>query len=350
MEGDDGALADRHVVVHHQRLEVGEVVVLLQVMAELLLLGDAQLHVDGELGADPLDRTRRDLPAHQIHDVLGDRKAQPGAAEEGGGAGGLLRKGLVDVGEELLAHAHARVVDDEAELGVVLGPTALGGGEGDLPALAGELDRVGKDVEEHLLELHRVPDIVVVEHGVHDALVVHPLGGRLRVADGADAAQKVLGGNFFALHQHLAALDPAHVQDVVDEGEQETGGDPDFGDAVGHLVVVPDRIGRDGAHADDRVHGGADLVAHAGEEVAFGGVGLLRGHERRGQLLLLLLLPPHHVGHVRPRHAHPAELPADVEDLEALDPPFPGLPELQHEGVGVLSGKPPPDVAEIELL
>ena len=61
-------------------------------------------------------------------------------------------------------------------------------------------------------------------------------------------------------------------------------------------------------------------MAHAGEEVGFGGIGLLRSHQRGGQLLLLALLLADHVGHVGPRHTHPLQLPADVEYLNPLDP------------------------------
>ena len=224
------------------------------------------------------------------------------------------------MGNELLAHTHAGVVYNKTQHGIVLRFLPLGGREGDLSALAREFDGVAENVDEHLLQLHGIAHVVVVQHRVCDALVVHPLGGGLGVADGVDSVQELLGWNLFIFQQHLAALDPAHIQDIVDQRQQETGGNADFRDAVRHLLVVPNVLGRNGAHADDRVHGRADLVAHAGEEVGFGGIRLLRSHQRGGQLLLLALLLADHVGHVGPRHTHPLQLPADVEYLNPLDP------------------------------
>ena len=60
-------------------------------------------------------------------------------------------------------------------------------------------------------------------------------------------------------------------------------------------------------------------MAHAGEKIGLGGVSLLRGHQRGGQLLLLTLFLADHIGHVGPCHAHPLQLPADVEYLNPLD-------------------------------
>ena len=76
-------------------------------------------------------------------------------------------------------------------------------------------------------------------------------------------------------YTHLAAFDAAHIQNIVDEGEQKTRGDANFGDAVHHQFVVADGLGGDGAHANDGVHGRADLMAHAGKKIRLGRVGLL---------------------------------------------------------------------------
>lgn len=51
-------------------------------------------------------------------------------------------------------------------------------------------------------------------------------------------------------------------------------------EAVDYPPVVLDMGGGDGRHPDDGVHGSADFVAHAGKEVALGGVGLLCARQR----------------------------------------------------------------------
>ena len=74
----------------------------------------------------------------------------------------------------------------------------------------------------------------------------------------------------------FAAFNPAHVQDVVDNGQQERGRLPDLLQAVNHSVPVIGVGQGNVRHADNGVHGGADVVAHVGQEAAFGGVGFLR--------------------------------------------------------------------------
>ena len=72
-------------------------------------------------------------------------------------------------------------------------------------------------------------------------------------------------------------------------------------EAVGHPPVVLDMGGGDGRHPDDGVHGGADFVAHAGKEIALGGVGLLCARQR-----VLERLPRLHlVGAIRQGHDVP---------------------------------------------
>ena len=78
------------------------------------------------------------------------------------------------------------------------------------------------------------------------------------------------------IHQlHLARLHLGQIQDVVDDGQQVFGGglhvlgvlmDGGIGTLLHNDVVQP----------DDGVHGGAYLVGHIGQELAFGDVGLFR--------------------------------------------------------------------------
>ena len=89
-------------------------------------------------------------------------------------------------------------------------------------------------------------------------------GGLLQVADQIHRGQMQL---------HFALFDFGGVQHLVDEVQQLLGGGGDLVQTVGHLLrlvqVVPGQVGK----ADNGVHGGAHVVAHAGEKVAFGLVG-----------------------------------------------------------------------------
>ena len=221
MQHGHRALAHGHVVVHHQRFQHGKIVILfLLIVPQFFLLCDAQPHVYGKFRANPLDGAHGDLAAHHIHNAFADGKAQAGAAVEGGGARVLLRERLEDVGQEFLTHAHPRIVHHEPQGSAIFVPAALLDGESHLAALRSELDGVAQHINQHLLELHGVAHVVVVQHRVQNTLVFHALGRRLGIADGVDPVEKLLGGDGFALQQHLAAFDPAHVQNVVDETEQ----------------------------------------------------------------------------------------------------------------------------------
>ena len=93
--------------------------------------------------------------------------------------------------------------------------------------------------------------------------------------DGHDVPCQVHQTDDLVGQNGVPVLQLAHLQHVVDEGQQVVGGHL-------HLLVVGQqqrlvvKVGLvDVQQADDAVDGGADVVAHAGEEPAFGLVGLL---------------------------------------------------------------------------
>ncbi|MEZ4560022.1 MAG: hypothetical protein R2854_26865 [Caldilineaceae bacterium] len=93
-----------------------------------------------------------------------------------------------------------------------------------------------------------------------------------------------------ALFQHqLVGLDLGEVQDVVDDDQQRVAA---VADDVGEfpLLLVQLGVQEQTGHADDRVHGRADLVAHAGQEGALGLVGRVGPLLGLGQGLAGLLL------------------------------------------------------------
>ncbi len=75
-----------------------------------------------------------------------------------------------------------------------------------------------------------------------------------------------------ALEVELAGLDLGKVKDVVDDGQQTVCRGLDHPEV---LPLLTAEIGIEGqlGHADDAVHGGSDLVAHVGQELALGPAG-----------------------------------------------------------------------------
>ena len=91
---------------------------------------------------------------------------------------------------------------------------------------------------------------------------------------------EVLGREF-----HLVRLDAGEVEHVVDDGQQGPGRVPDHVQVFALLrreVHVRDHLG----HAQDAADGGADLVAHVGQEPALGPAGPLGPAVGRPELLL----------------------------------------------------------------
>ena len=289
-----GRLAADRVVVGHQDAQVPQV---LEVERGLLLKLEVQAH--RELGPLAVDGLHLDVAAHHPHDVARDGHPQPRALDAGGqlvvGAGEGLEEPLL----ELLGHAVAVVLEDE---GVVAEVGDAGGRlvdrQRDLAAVGGVLDGVGHDVHEDLLDAAGIADDPLVVHahdrhaeGVAVGLDLRP-GHRQRPVDELGQVELLLD------ELHLAALDLVHVEELVDERQQVVRGVRDLPQAVGHALAVVQVCLGDRGHADDAVHRGADVVAHAGEEVALRFAGGLRGIDRLAQGLLHLALVAHLVVHV----------------------------------------------------
>lgn len=112
----------------------------------------------------------------------------------------------------------------------------------------------------------------------------------LNAADGgAFLVHKVRQMHRLFLDLHLAALDAAHIQHIVDEGEQVLAGDRDLFQVVQHLFLIINMGRRQRGEADDGVHRGADVVAHVEQELPLGTVCRCLVPDGKLQLAVLLL-------------------------------------------------------------
>ena len=143
MQGHYRAFTDGHIVVHHQRFQMGKIkIMLFLVMAQLFFLGNPQLYIHYEFRADSLYGAHGNLPVHHIHDIFRNGKPQPCASVKGGGSCGFLGKGFKYMRDKIIAHPHSRIIDNKTEHGVVFCFPALGCGKGHLTALAGKFDGI----------------------------------------------------------------------------------------------------------------------------------------------------------------------------------------------------------------
>ena len=256
----------------------------------------AALEAHHELG--PAARLARhgDLPAHHVHDVLGDGHAEPSPLDAAHRGAFFPGKRLEDVLLELLGDADAGVA--HAELVArppLLAGRELGDAQRDGPARRRELDGVAQHVEEHLLQAQAVADHGLVDDVERVDEERELLGLDVGLHDGADVAHDVGQARLAFLDDDLAALDAAHVEHVVDERQEVAARHRDLLEVVDDLVFVVDvRLGERGV-AHDGVHRRADVVAHAVEEGGLRAVRVLGGVERLLELLALADLLAHDV-------------------------------------------------------
>ena len=177
---------------------------------------------------------------------------------------------------------------------------------------------IAEQVQEYLVQ----PELVA-----QDALVAHVLdlqgeglvpGAGRGLDDVPELPQD--DGQFLRLFLQLdlAALDIAHVQDVIDEADEVVAGSEDLPQIAFHLLL-PVKMGeRQRRVAHHRVHGRADVVGHVGEEEALGRTGLLGLFQGLGeQAFLLHLLADARVHALKAHHdARSIALRADTHGLE----------------------------------
>jgi hypothetical protein len=145
------------------------------------------------------------------------------------------------------------------------------GAQADLAAL-GEFDGVGQEVEQDLLDAHRIAAHRFRHGRVEFAADGQLLGlgalGDLLAGIEAELVQRKVG----VLEQQLVGLDLGDVENVVDDGQQVMGRIGHLAQALVLLGVAGVALGEVG-EADDGIHRRADFMAHVGQEGALGAVG-----------------------------------------------------------------------------
>jgi len=147
-----------------------------------------------------------------------------------------------------------------------------------------ELDRVAQEVERDLADANGVA-VDAARGGVgvvEDQLDVLFSGDAGLEFEGA--LELLVEVEVDGFEDEFTGFDFGEIEDVVDDGEEGLAAEEEGVDEV-LLLVVERGAEEEVSHADDAVERGADLVAHVGEEGAFGavgGFGCLLGGEQLG--------------------------------------------------------------------
>ena len=274
-DADDGQqrfddFAVERLVIHHQYLHipvahrqhglVGGVCGLRQIDGS----AQPQPDPDAEGGADALLAGDADIAAHHFCQTPGQRQPEAGAAELAAHGDIGLGEGLEQAGEAFLGETDTRIFDVDPQADAI----CLTGLQADAhldPAGGGELDGIGQQVEQDLLDAQGVAEEYIRYSGVNlfnqfQALFFCPVRHH-RAATLNQAMQAEAGG--FKLHVAGGYL--RQIEQVVDDaGEASTGA----GDLV--QIVLLFRVGADASRefrqADHRVERRAQFVADVGEE------------------------------------------------------------------------------------
>ena len=151
--------------------------------------------------------------------------------------------------------------------------------------MLGELDGVADQVGQHLAQAQRVAAQARRQARVQRVDHLQPLFLGAQRGGGRDGLQHVVQCEVHLLQHQHAGLYLGEVEDVVDHGQQRVG-------RALHLLQIAAlargqrRLLHQTRHADDGVHGRADLVAHGGQKVGLGAFGRFGGFLGLPQRLL----------------------------------------------------------------
>ena len=155
--------------------------------------------------------------------------------------------------------------------------------DGDLAAL-GEFDGVAHQVDEDFLQPQGVAHQGRAgQAGVDLQPQRQALGGGLFAHDALEGVDHLAEVEGLVFEGEALGLDLGEVEDVVEQVEQLFGGHVDL-DQLGQQVRVVDLFEQQVGEAEDGVHRRAQLVAHVGQEGAFGAVGRFGGFLGEGEL------------------------------------------------------------------
>ena len=228
------------------------------------------------------------VPAHQGHQPGGDGQAQAGAAVLPRGRGVRLLEGLEDPLLLVGRDADAGVAHREAQAD---SPPSGGGPRRRLPRarpprpssvnLMALPTRLSSTWRSRPASPTRASGTSGCTWQISSSPFLWARTARARRVSPDRRPQGEVG----RVQLELAGLDLGEVEHVVDDAEQGVGRRLDRLQVL-PLVVGQGRVEGQLGHAEDGVHGGADLVADVGQELALGPVGRLRRLLGLAQLLL----------------------------------------------------------------
>ena len=217
-------------------------------------------------------------PAHHLDQLPGDSQPQSCPSIPARGATVRLGETIEDQFLLILRDTDARIGYREEQLDILLIRPLQANFNGDF-AFVGELDGVAHQIDQHLAEPQRVTPHCHrhVRVDVEKQLQILPRGPLGH--DIGKLFHNPLQVVIYVFQFQPAGLNLGEIEDVVEQAQQDLSRSLH---CVQVLALFSGQPGSQGQldHADDTVHGGANLVAHVRQERALGLVGFFRNFLR----------------------------------------------------------------------
>ena len=233
---------------------------------------------EGEGGATTLLALGGDGASHEPNELLRDGQAQAGATKFAAGGSIDLAEGGKEQMLTVFGNADPRILDREPEGDRTFVLLNEFSGEADFTA-RGEFNGIAAQVKHHLAEPAGIP--TQLERDLRGDMTdkLKPFFGGFDGEHFGRVFQQGPDVKIDLFELELLGFDLGDIQDVVDEGEQ---GLAAVANEIGVLALLAGkgRAQEQRGHADHSIHRSADLVAHIGQELSFGDIGLLglEGH------------------------------------------------------------------------
>ena len=240
--------------------------------------------IDGEARSLAFSAFYKNVATHQPAKIAAERQAKSGTSEFCSDRG----IGLREIGKQVLLslgrYAKSVVLDLYVDTVLTIG-TRYAIGYQPYFAVLGKLGGIGQQVVDRLAQLGAIKiNLAKIVATFHDEAI--GVLRRKRTAGGFDLVDKRRKVDCLGIQFGLAGLDLRDVENVIDHGQQMLACGADLLE-VGNLFAAAFQfrvLEKDFAVAQYRIERRAQFMAHLGEEVRLGAVGLLGFFLGCGQL------------------------------------------------------------------
>ncbi len=282
-----GAFTRRFLVVHHQHRKPCQ-----RIHIRLRDIIEFQINLDREPGPFSQGALHPYVAVHHTGNVHCNGHPKTSPFDLAGAGIRRTGKGLEDLLDIVFLHADACIFKGKLVISAACDVRSLFFDLNTDPASGRrKFDRISHNVHEDLLQPLLVPDHILMLQSDNIHLQPESLRLHLRMEHRQQALNGIRQIKAALRQTDFAALDPTHIQDLINQSQQMFAGDRDLAQRIQYPFLFVNVHPRHGCHTQNRIHGRTDIMAHPGQEIALGQIRSLCPFCSQHKHLLLLLLP-----------------------------------------------------------